>query len=132
MREHGKMRWSFKVARIGGIEVRIHVTFFILLAVLASYYGAQGGDPGRFESHDLFPSGIPLRALARVRPCFRREGVWNKDGRHHSVADWRCRANGTDAGKTGPGVGRGDRRPTGERGHRGRVDSLVMAADREF
>jgi Zn-dependent protease/CBS domain-containing protein len=37
------MRWSFKVARIGGIEVRIHVTFFLVLAGLASFYGAQGG-----------------------------------------------------------------------------------------
>src|SRR6202035_4718035 len=37
------MRWSFKVARIGGIEVRIHITFFLLLAVFASYYGAAGG-----------------------------------------------------------------------------------------
>jgi Zn-dependent protease/CBS domain-containing protein len=37
------MRWSFKVGRIGGIEVRIHVTFFLVLAGLASFYGAQGG-----------------------------------------------------------------------------------------
>jgi Zn-dependent protease/CBS domain-containing protein len=40
------MRWSFKVARVGGIEVRIHVTFFLLLAVFASFYGAQGGASG--------------------------------------------------------------------------------------
>jgi Zn-dependent protease/CBS domain-containing protein len=40
------MRWSFKVARVGGIEVRIHVTFFLLLAVFASFYGAQGGAYG--------------------------------------------------------------------------------------
>ena len=43
------MRWSFKVARIGGIEVRIHVTFFILLAVLASYYGAQSDARGALK-----------------------------------------------------------------------------------
>jgi len=40
------MRWSFKVARIGGIDVRIHVTFFLLLAVFASFYSAQGGASG--------------------------------------------------------------------------------------
>ncbi len=40
------MRWSFKVARIGGIEVRIHVTFLLLLAVFGSFYGAQGGGSG--------------------------------------------------------------------------------------
>ena len=43
------MRWSFKIARIGGIDVRIHVTFFLLLAVLASYYGAQGGAGGALK-----------------------------------------------------------------------------------
>src|ERR1700693_532453 len=43
------MRWSFKVARIGGIEVRIHVTFFLLLAVFASFYGAQGGTSGTLK-----------------------------------------------------------------------------------
>jgi len=43
------MRWSFKVARIGGIDVRIHVTFFLLLAVFASFYGAQGGTSGTLK-----------------------------------------------------------------------------------
>src|SRR5260370_7119938 len=43
------MRWSFKIARISGIDVRIHVTFLILLAVLASYYGAQGGAGGALK-----------------------------------------------------------------------------------
>jgi Zn-dependent protease/CBS domain-containing protein len=43
------MRWSFKIARIGGIEVRIHATFFLLLAVLASFYGAQGGASGALK-----------------------------------------------------------------------------------
>src|SRR5580704_6275845 len=43
------MRWSFKVARIGGIDVRIHVTFFLLLAVFASFYSAQGGASGTLK-----------------------------------------------------------------------------------
>src|ERR1700692_4136104 len=43
------MRWSFKVARVGGIEVRIHVTFFLLLAVFASFYSAQGGFYGTIK-----------------------------------------------------------------------------------
>jgi Zn-dependent protease len=29
------MSWSFRVARIAGIEIRIHVTFFLLLAWIA-------------------------------------------------------------------------------------------------
>ncbi len=43
------MRWSFKVARIGGIDVRIHVTFLLLLAVFASFYSAQGGASGTLK-----------------------------------------------------------------------------------
>src|ERR1700724_2957035 len=43
------MRWSFKVARIGGIDVRIHVTFFLLLAVFVSFFGAQGGYSGTLK-----------------------------------------------------------------------------------
>lgn len=37
------MPWSFKIARIAGIDVRIHATFFLLLAFLGSAYGRQGG-----------------------------------------------------------------------------------------
>ncbi len=37
------MRWSFKVARIAGIDVRIHATFFLLLGVVAYFYGLEGG-----------------------------------------------------------------------------------------
>src|ERR1700722_9457672 len=44
------MRWSIKVARVAGIEVRIHVTFFLLLAVFASFYGAQGGIFGTLKA----------------------------------------------------------------------------------
>jgi Zn-dependent protease/CBS domain-containing protein len=39
------MRWSFKIAHIAGIDVRIHVTFFLLLAWLGALYGTQGGTP---------------------------------------------------------------------------------------
>src|SRR3954469_7433848 len=37
------MGWSFRVARIGGIDVRIHVTFLLLLAWIAFRYYGQGG-----------------------------------------------------------------------------------------
>src|SRR5260221_3430362 len=37
------MRWSFKCARIAGIDVRIHATFFLLLGVVAYFYGLDGG-----------------------------------------------------------------------------------------
>ena len=39
------MRWSFKIARIAGIEVRVHVTFFLLLA-FGAWYGSHAGPGG--------------------------------------------------------------------------------------
>ena len=42
------MPWSFKIARIAGIDVRIHATFFLLLAFLGSAYGREGGAPAAF------------------------------------------------------------------------------------
>ena len=37
------MRWSFKVARIAGIDVRIHATFFLLLGFVAYFGGHRAG-----------------------------------------------------------------------------------------
>ena len=37
------MRWSFKVARIAGIDVRIHATFFLLLGFVAYFAGHRAG-----------------------------------------------------------------------------------------
>src|SRR5437870_7495088 len=39
------MRWSLHIVRIAGIEIRIHVTFFLLLAWLGLYYYRIGGMP---------------------------------------------------------------------------------------
>ncbi len=39
------MRWSFKIARFGGTDVRVHVTFFLLLAFYGWIFHAQGGVP---------------------------------------------------------------------------------------
>src|SRR6201987_2102337 len=37
------MRWSFKLARIAGIDVRIHATFFLLLGFVAYFAGHRAG-----------------------------------------------------------------------------------------
>ena len=39
------MRWSFKLARIAGIDVCVHVTFFLLLGFVALSSLAAGGAP---------------------------------------------------------------------------------------
>lgn len=37
------MKWSFKLARIAGIDVRVHATFFLLLAWFGAVYFLAGG-----------------------------------------------------------------------------------------
>ena len=39
------MRWSFRIAHIAGIEVRMHATFLLMLAYFGMKYGEQGGLP---------------------------------------------------------------------------------------
>ena len=43
------MGWSIKIARITGIDVHIHVTFFLLLAWITMVYYAAGGPAGRAD-----------------------------------------------------------------------------------
>lgn len=37
------MKWSFRIARVAGIEVRIHVTFLLILGVFALLFANEGG-----------------------------------------------------------------------------------------
>lgn len=43
------MRWSYKIARIAGIDVKIHVTFLLLLAWFGLIYWQQDGMRGAVE-----------------------------------------------------------------------------------
>jgi Zn-dependent protease len=43
------MSWSFPIARLFGSEIRIHVTFFLLLAWIAIAHYQQGGPPAAVE-----------------------------------------------------------------------------------
>src|SRR6266498_4543050 len=43
------MGWSIPIFRIAGIQLRIHVTFVLLIAWLAFGYYAQGGTPAAAE-----------------------------------------------------------------------------------
>jgi Zn-dependent protease/CBS domain-containing protein len=43
------MRWSFKVAHVAGIEVRVHVTFLLLLAFIGFAGYATGGPLAAFQ-----------------------------------------------------------------------------------
>lgn len=43
------MRWSLHIARIAGIDVKIHVTFFLLLAWIGYIYYREGGMVAAFD-----------------------------------------------------------------------------------
>lgn len=43
MAEVPRVKWSFQLARIAGIDVRVHATFFLLLAWFGVIYYADGG-----------------------------------------------------------------------------------------
>src|SRR5688500_15834609 len=43
------MSWSFRIARIAGIDVRIHFTFFLLLAWIAFAHYSRGGAPAAMQ-----------------------------------------------------------------------------------
>jgi Zn-dependent protease/CBS domain-containing protein len=40
------MRWSFPIARLTGIQIRLHLTFFIFLGWIGLSHGREGGWPG--------------------------------------------------------------------------------------
>lgn len=43
------MSWSFRILRVAGIDVKVHVTFLLLLAFFAVIYYSQGGAPAAAE-----------------------------------------------------------------------------------
>jgi Zn-dependent protease/CBS domain-containing protein len=47
--EEIKMHWSFRLVRIFGIEIKIHVTFFLLLAWIGWLYHRSGGMPAAID-----------------------------------------------------------------------------------
>src|SRR5688572_22892853 len=44
------MGWSFRIARVGGIDVRVHVTFLLLLAFFAFSGYQHGGAEGALKT----------------------------------------------------------------------------------
>ena len=48
------MKWSWKIARVAGIDVNIHTTFLLLVAFVAISYGINGGSPTVIAEGVLF------------------------------------------------------------------------------
>lgn len=49
MAEIEPMRWSLKIARIAGTEIRVQITFFLFLGWIAFTYFSMGGTPATVE-----------------------------------------------------------------------------------
>jgi stage IV sporulation protein FB len=71
-----RRRWSFPIARIGGIELRIHVTFFLLVPLFA-YAGSLEGGPGVVGGLVWLVVIFACVVLHELGHCFvaRRRGV---------------------------------------------------------
>ncbi|MCZ7598298.1 MAG: site-2 protease family protein [Gammaproteobacteria bacterium] len=50
----GSMKWSFSIGRIAGIDVRVHLTFLLLLAWFAIWNWQASGDTGQVMSAMIF------------------------------------------------------------------------------
>ena len=67
------MKWSFQIARIFGIPIRIHATFFLLLLFVAIVHANEGG-PGIVRGADfadeigIAPESAGLRAISAGFP----------------------------------------------------------------
>ena len=82
------MKWSFKVGRIFGIGLRVHITFFLIVLYFAYIWGVgyeqgwQGAVYGAF--HDL--DAVHLRGHTRTLPLTHGAALRRRRGQHHAVA----------------------------------------------
>jgi Zn-dependent protease len=98
------MGWSLPIFRIAGIQLRIHVTFLLLIGWLAFGYYAEAGSAAA-ASRVLF---ILLLFLCVVLHEFGHAFAAKAFGINTPTSrcsDRRRRATGTDAGKADPGIG---------------------------
>ncbi len=40
------MRWSYRVARVSGIDIRLHITFLLIVLLFGAQWGSEHGTPG--------------------------------------------------------------------------------------
>jgi stage IV sporulation protein FB len=74
--ESGRRRWSFPLARVAGIQIRVHITFFLLVPLFA-WAGAQAGGPGALGALVWLVVIFGCVVLHELGHCFvaRRRGV---------------------------------------------------------
>jgi hypothetical protein len=112
-------RWSWKLVTVAGIDVYVHGTFLLLIALMA--FGdlvAGQGIAVVVRSTFSHPRGVHQRGASRVRPRAHGAALRRAHPGHHASADRRRRATGEVAGQAGPAASRGVRGPRREPRHR--------------
>src|SRR4051794_39540491 len=103
------MTWAWRVGRIAGINLYIHVTFLMLLGWVALTHYLQRRT---VVHHCAVQYCRPPRVGARAD----RKALWDSDSRHHAATDWRRCPSGTGAGRSeaggAGGAGRAGRQHT--------------------
>ena len=61
------MRWSYTIGRIAGTDVKVHVTFLLLLGCIAYDAWSARGRPPRRRYTLFFICLLPLHSAPRVR-----------------------------------------------------------------
>ena len=113
------MGWSFRIARIWGIDVRVHVTFLLLLAFFAFAGYRQDEARGALMTTAFILLLFLCVLLHEFGHALAAAQVRDQDAGHHAAADRRRRPAAAHAGQAVAGAGRRDRRAAGERGDRG-------------
>ena len=91
------------VATIAGIQVRIHLTFLLLLAFYAWIYYIDGGPQAAVDGVVL-PLDLFVRAAARIWPRPGGEDLRHTNARYHLAANRRSRSPGENASQSSTGV----------------------------
>ena len=65
------MGWSIRLFDVAGTAVRIHLTFFLLLAWIAAIHWTRGGPAEAIDGVVFIVAPVPVRGAARVRPRVR-------------------------------------------------------------
>ena len=84
------MGGSFKIGRFSGIDVRVHWTFFLLLAFFAFLgYQTSGTLAGALTPTAVIVALFLCVLLHEVRPLPGGPASWPRDSQHHASAHWR-------------------------------------------
>ena len=77
---HGKkgailkaMRWSVRIARVAGTEVRIHITFLLFVAWIGFSYYQLGGAAAAILACSLSWRSLAAFCFTNLATCWRRE-----------------------------------------------------------